>query len=255
MKMKHLYFVLYIGLISCGEDKPAVETEKTEPNEQLSMEELIDRKVKAELSIPGTVNYTMSIHKAQLNDDEFEDAIIVVNRKEHTLQSAIDKNNVAYQEEVGYFGNYNFLFYYDGMTHTVTRKIAVPSNGLIPLKVEFANILTEGYKDFTLDVRIREARYRNFYTVRKGAPALIFQCEIHNVDDVNNFNVNHVKYDVGSHSLSKDIVIYNAKVKFTIPKDLSSDFEIETEPKGEEKFRFFYYPAQQKYFIKKDQIQ
>lgn len=255
MKLKYLYFFLFIGLMSCGEDEPTVEVETPESNEQLSMENLIDRKVKAELSIPATENHTQSIYKAQLNDDEFEDAIIVVNRKEHTLQTAIDKNNVAYQEEVGYFGNYNFLFYYDGMTHTVTRKIAVPSNGLIPLKVDFANILTEGYKDFTLDIRIREARYRNFYTVRNGVPALIFQCEIHNVDDANNFNVNHVKYDVGSHSLSKDIVIYEANVKSNIPKDLSSDFEIETEPKGDEKLRFFYYPAQKKYFIKKDQVQ
>ena len=254
MKLKYLFFVLSIGLFSCGNDEPAVKAETVEPDEQLSMDELIDRKIQAELSIPATENYTKSIYKAQLNGDEFEDAIIVVNRKEHTLQTAIEKNNADYQKEVGYYGNYNFLFYYDGMTHTVTRKIAVPSNGLIPLKVEFANILTEGYKDFTVDVRIRESRYRNFYTVRNGVPALIFQCEIHNVDDAGNFTANHVKFDIGSHSLSKDIVLYNAEIKSKLPNDLNLEFEFITEPKGEEKLRFFYYPAQQKYFIKKDQM-
>ena len=255
MKLKYLFFFALFALFSCEEEAAKDESNKELPENELSMEQLIESKVTAELSIPATENFTMSIHKAQLNGDDFEDAIIVVNRKEHTLKSAIDNDQVAYQKEVGYFGNFNHLFYYDGKAHTVTRKIAVPSNGLIPLKVEFSKIITETHLDFTIDVRIREARYRNFYTVRQGVPALIFQCEIHNVDETGNFNANHVKFDTGSHSLSKDILIFNAKIKSKIPEDLSSDYDIETEPIGEEKLRFFYYPSQKKYFIMKDQNQ
>ena len=251
MKMNAIYYLFAILLVSCSEDTTENEVEETVSEEQMTMEQLIDRKVRTELSIPATENFNIDILKEQLNDDEFEDAIVVVNRKEFTMQSAAQKNMQKQQEEVAYFGNHNHLFYYDGLSHTVTRKITIPSNGLIPLKVNFENIQTEAYKDFTIDVRIREARYRNFYTVRNGVPALLFQWKIHDIDENGKFFANHIQYDKGSHSLAKDILVFKADILSPIPKDLTSEFEIVTKPKGEMEYRFFYHPKEKKYFTEK----
>jgi hypothetical protein len=242
--------ILAFMLFSCDESKDQETIEV--PDEKLSMEDLIHRKVTADLSIPGNENYLMDVYKAHLNTDDFEDAIILVNRKEFVLESMKNSPNADAQKELGYFGNYNHMYFYDGLSHTVTRRITIPSSALIPLKINFLNIQSEAFKDFTLDVRIRESIYRNFYTVRNGAPMLVFQWNIADINENGELNTNHIKYDKGSYSLAKDILIYKGEVLNELPKDLLTDYELKTKPSGELLYRFFYNPKEGAYFTKKD---
>lgn len=249
-----LLFALFFGvlLFSCKENSNKDQDSVEIPDEKLSMKELIHRKVTADLSIPATENYTLEIHKAHLNTDDFEDAIILVNRKEYTIRTVDSSPNGAMQKSIGYFGNHNHMYYYDGLTHTVSRRITVPSSALIPLKINFLNIQSEAFKDFTLDVRIQETFYRNFYTVKNGAPALVFQWNIADISDKGELEANFIKYDAGSYSLAKDILIYKAEILNELPKDLFSDYELKTKPIGEPIHRFFYNPKEAAYFTKKD---
>ncbi len=251
--MKYLWILLFPAFvnIACGNNSNEDAEAKELPDEKLSLEELARRKVMISLDILGTENFNMKIEKAHLNTDDFEDAIILVNRKENALKIAQEKGIVKSQEETNYFGNHNYIFYYDGMTHKVTRPIGVPSSALVPLEISFLNIQSEGFKDFTIDVRLNEARYRNFYTVRNGAPALVFQWPIHNINDAGDFEINHIEYDKGSYSLAKDILIYSGESIDQLPSNLNTNFKLKTKKVGELKYRFFYNPKERKYFTNK----
>ncbi len=251
MKLLYVFPLLAFLLFSCDE-KPVNSGDDTEiPDEKLGMEELIKRKIVAELDIPATENYSFEIKRAQLNEDDFEDAIVLVNRKEHAIARSKEQGRQESDEKLGYVGNHNYLFYYDGMTHAVTRPIGVPSSALIPLELKFENIQTQAYSDFTIDLRIKESRWRNFYTVKNGVPKLVFQWNIQMKNEQGEMEVYHLAYDKGSYSLAKDILIYNGKLNGSLPEDLNSDYKINTTPTGDILYRFFYNPAEQKYFTNK----
>lgn len=251
MKLKSLGFSIVLLLVSCESTDNITETAAEIPDAQLSMEELIDRKVRVSLGILGTEKFTTQIERAHLNTDDIEDAIVLVNRKEFAVQKAVEMDKVAYHEKIQYFGNHNHLFFYDGSTHTVTRNIAIPSSAFIPLRLEFQNIQSEAFKDFTIDVRIQESCWRNFYTIRNGVPALVFQWKLWEKTADGSLKANHFKFDNGSYSLAKDILIFDANIVSKVPDDLSINFSIKTEPKGEILHRFFYYPKEKKYFTNK----
>lgn len=251
MKNMFIYILLIFTLVAC-KDEPVKENQDVDKSEnELSMEELIKRKITADLEIPATENYTLEIHRKHLNPDEFEDAVILVNRKEYVIEKSKKMNRSVQDAKLGFFGSNNHMFFYDGMTHTVTKPIAIASSALIPLKINFHNIHTEAHSDFTLDTRVQESRWRNFYTVKKGIPRLVFQWNVQDYNEENVMITNHFVFDKGTYSLAKDILIYEADLLSDTPSDLMSDFDLKTKPKGEILYRFFYNPNEGKYFTAK----
>ena len=80
--------------------------------------------------------------------------------------------------ELGFMGNYNYFFYFDGALNLISPPLAIPSSPMLPLKVSFENISSSSFKDILIDFRIRNSSYKDYYTVTNHSPRRIFQWKI-----------------------------------------------------------------------------
>jgi len=178
-----------------------------------TLEQRIVRHLEGTLSIPGTEKYEYKTFEADLNGDDSLDIIIAVNQLEKAINEAIEKGNTAKRAELGYIGNYNHIFYLDGKTKELSSPIAVPSSPYARLKISFENIRSEAYKDILVDFRIRNSCFRRFFTIVTKTPRQTFEQKLFDGLGNNKTEAFTIKYEKGSYSLAKDIVIYKATLE------------------------------------------
>lgn len=256
--MKHyLLFGLFVFLISC-EEAPKKESdffENIEKNQETykSIDEKIIRHIESNLSIPRTEKYTYQIYKQRLNDDDSLDYIITVNRLQKALDEAIESNNIAKRAEMGYMGNFNYFLYMDGLTKEITPAIAVPSSPYAELEVSFEHIKTEAFYDFMIDFRIRNSKFRRFYTVIDDTPRQTFEAKIFDRLGETNPEAYIVNFVPGSFSLAKDIWIYKGKLESVTVNSPNDVYSINPNitPTEELERKWFFSDAQNKYFTEK----
>ena len=253
---------LVIGIllfcVSCKEEQKKesefFENIKTIEEVYQSIDDKITRHIEGNLSIPGTEKYTYKVYRQNLNGDDSLDYIITVNRLQKALDEAIQSDNVAKRAEMGYMGSFNFYFYMDGLTKEISTSIAVPSSPYAELEVSFEHIKTEAYYDFIVDFRIRNSKFRRFYTIINEIPRQTFEAKI--FDNLGDSNPESfvVKFAPGSYSLTKDILIYKGKMDpitiesvndvYSIQPNISATKELER--------KWFFSDNQNKYFIEKE---
>ncbi len=216
-----MQYKLLIGLLlfsfSCTEpekkESDFFENIENKEPEYKSIDEKIIRHIESNLRIPGTEKYSYAIYKSNLNGDDSLDYIITVNRLEFALQEAIESGKVAQRAEMGYMGNYNYYFYMDGLSKEISTAIPVPSSPYAELEVEFHNIKTEAYKDFTIDLRITNSKFRRFYTIINDIPRQTFEAKIFDGLGDNNPEAFVIEYEPGSFTLAKDILVYKGTLE------------------------------------------
>ena len=100
-------------------------------------------------------------------------------------------------------GNFNYLFFFDGKLDMLSPPLAIPSSPLVPLSVSFENISSPNYKDILIDFRIRNASYKDFYTVSNHTPRRIFQFK--NFDGLGTklTEAYHFEYGAGSYGIQE----------------------------------------------------
>ena len=215
--MKYLYLsLLFLCLFSCAEDhiqnktidKPLSEVKKSQ-----TVEEIIVRQIEGTLTIPAIEKYTYEIYSEELNGDDSLDFIVTVNRLDFALNKAIEKGNTAQRAAMGYIGNYNFIFYMDGASKEMTQSIPVPSSPHGKLEVSFENVKTEAYKDIIVDFRIRNSKFRRYFSVTNKTPMQTFEILIFDGLGTKESIGYHIEYGTGSYSLSKDILVYKAEIE------------------------------------------
>lgn len=239
---------------SCQEQKERKEVSVEElPTDYSDLNTYAKRHIEATLRIPATEKYTLSIHKENLDGDDKQDAIILVNRYQYAMDEAVKSTNPAKLAELGYMGNYNYFFYFDGALNLISPPLAIPSSPMLPLKVSFENISSSSFKDILIDFRIRNSSYKDFYTVTKHTPRRIFQWKIFDgigTPDEESFIFN---YETGSYCEAKDIVISKGRIG-AIPKKADLfiyEPVISAENKQETLYRFFYLPQKRIYATNK----
>jgi hypothetical protein len=250
----HLLSIIAISLIfsSCKDASTENDTIEDAPEvEKGSLEEIIEQHIEGNLKIPGTEDYSFKIYKEHLDGDEKMDAIITVNRYQFAIDEAAKGNNTAKRAELGFMGNYNYIFYYDGGLDKISPQIAIPSTPQTELKVSFANLSSNAYKDILVDFRVRNASYRDFYTVANHTPRRIFQWK--NFDGLGD-NVSEayiLKIEEGAVGLQKDILVMKADI--VQPKEKVDLFTYEPKliESNELVHRFFYNDQMGKYVTMK----
>lgn len=253
--MKIVLLSLILILLACTakpEEKNVFGQEtKQKETADLKFEERVKREVEAKLNIPATEKYKLEVKKAHLNADEKEDAIITVNRLELAEKEAAE-DKTGNRTKLGYMGNYNSFFYYDGKLDKISVPTAIGSSGKTPLKVSFDNIQSEIYQDLIVEYRIRNSAFRNYYLIENGTLVLVFQWKLFDMVGDETYEANYIVYEPGSLSLAKDILIYKGKIKnysTKIPDIYRYDPEIQKG--GPLIYRFFYDPGTMKYMTKK----
>ena len=252
---KATYFLILLSLcISCSEsteEQRKVIDESELPEEKGDLNSYAKRHVESQLRIPSNERYELKIYKENLDGDDKEDAIITVNRLNFAIEEAANSVNPAKRAEIGYMGNFNFFFFYDGAKDLISPPIVIASSPMLPLKISFENISSENYKDILIDFRIRNSSFKDFFTVINHIPRRVF--EFRNFDGMGTtrsecYSFNFTK---GSYSAFKDIQVMKANLG-AIPKNADLNlFEPEITPTNELLYTFFYVPQEGKYMTKR----
>ncbi len=256
MKSRLLYHLIFLCLLfqACQEnssDELPVVDESQLPDDKSDLETYAKRHVQAQLQISVNEKYTMKIYKENLDGDDKEDAIITVNRLNYAIDEAANSANPAKRAEIGYMGNFNFFFYYDGAKDMISPPIVIASSPLLPLKISFENISSENYKDIVIDFRIRNSSFRDFFSVINHTPRRVF--EFRNFDGMGTTKSEcySFQYTTGSYSAFKDIQVFKANLG-AIPANADlNTFEPSINPTSELLYTFFYVPQEGKYMTKK----
>lgn len=254
LRMKFGLFVFVLLLFSCNEETSKTKDtlfEEDKPVVNESFEQQLVREVEGKLQIPRKEKYTTKVYRAHLNADNSEDAIVTVNRYEFALSEASASPNPAKVAELGYTGNYNYFLFYDGLLKKFSNPIAVASSPKAPLKVVFENIQSNVFKDITIEYRIRNSAFRNYYLIHQGAIQLMFQWKLFDAVGTTTPEVNFIAYDKGSRSSFKDIIVYPGKIVNYTPaiSDIYA-YEPNVIQNGEPLYRFFFEPSTLKYMTK-----
>lgn len=256
--VKHLTLLLLILLWSCKEQVNTDSTNQTTPQElptkgKQSLDTYTDRMVRARLGIQANEEFELKIYRAQLDADGIEDAIITVNRLDFATKEAMASQNPAKRAELGFMGNFNYFFFFDGKLDMLSPPIAIPSSPLLPLGVSFENISSPNYKDILIDFRIRNASYKDFYTVSNHTPRRIFQFK--NFDGLGTklTEAYNFEYGAGSYGQQKNIFVMEAKLE-ALPNGADQNTYLPKISSLEKiKYTFFYLESEAKYATKDTQ--
>jgi len=249
--VKKLIYPLFFVLAACQNE--AIDTTAPVQEEQLptkgkqSLAQYAERMMRAKLGIQADEQLDYKIYKAQLDADGIEDAIITLNRKDFAMKEAMASPNPAKRAELGFMGNYNYFFFFDGKLDMLSPPIAIPSSPLLPLNVTFENISSEDYKDILIDFRIRNASYKDFYTVSNHTPRRIFQFK--NFDGLGTgvTEAYHFEFGAGSYGPQKNIFVMEAQLGALPQGEDKNTFIPSIKPIEKIKYTFFYLTKEGKY--------
>lgn len=254
--MKAFLYILLLSpfFFSCGneasvEDAALPKEPQTDQGGDLRSRAL--RHVEAQLNIAATERYILEIHKQNLDGDDKEDAIITVNRFNYAIEKAKQSANAAKLAEIGYVGNYNYIFYYDGGLDMISPAIAVPSSPYLPLKISFESITSTEYRDVLVTYRIRNSAFRAFFTIENHTPSRYFEWPEFN--DLGTPKQEAFSFSYVSNAMNprKNIQIYQAKITLA---DTVKNFNVANPSLNKQAklmHEFFYLPAKQTYVTKK----
>ena len=132
----YLLFTVFSLLLFACEETSKQETQEIQTQElptkgKQTLEQYADRMVRAKLNIQANETFSMQIYRAQLDADGVEDAIVTVNRKDFALKEAMASPNPAKRAELGFMGNYNYFFFFDGKLDMLSPPLAIPSSPLL----------------------------------------------------------------------------------------------------------------------------
>lgn len=255
--VKYLFLFLPLFIWSCKEQVANDEQSHTEQQLATKGKQALatyaDRMVRAKLGIQANEKFELKIYRAQLDADGIEDAIITVNRLDFAMKEAMASPNAAKRAELGFMGNFNYFFFFDGKLDMLSPPLAIPSSPLLPLSVSFENISSPNYKDVLIDFRIRNASYKDFYTVSNHTPRRIFQFK--NFDGLGTklTEAYHFEYGAGSYGIQKNIFVMEGKLEALPAGADKNTYVPKIKPIEKIKYTFFYLESEAKYATKDSQ--
>ncbi len=237
---------------SCGDENTAESTDPTEDPTEKSHESLdtrAKREIMASLAIPVNEKFTMRIYKEYLNADTIIDAIITINRLEYAMDEAIKNNREAKAAELGFTGNYNYLFYYDGALDRISNPIFAPSSPGRELDIEFKSIVAPTRKDVIVGYRIRNSAWKSYFSVFNDHDLMmVFQWKSFDYAGEDNPEALIHSFEENSNQVPMDIAIYKSEID-SYTKNIGDMYKYipSITRKKELQLKFFLDPMAKKY--------
>ena len=223
---------------------------KSIPVKTLEFEAALNRHVSALLKIPPTEDFDFQVHYAFLDRDTLLDAVVLVNRAAYAQEKAKKENNEDFFRYLGYSGPHNHVFVYQGQSGKVLETVPVGSTVFHPLKISFDYVSTPTHLDFWVDYRIRNGKYRNYYTVRGDKLYLTFNAPIFDEIGEPFPKAYYHKLVESPIRTAFDIAVYHAEIKGYNPEkieDFNNFTPEEILPKDELYVYFIFDEATKKY--------
>ncbi len=209
--------------------------------------DLICRRIKIDPTDIGT----FEMHRAHLNADADEDGYVVMNLAPRALRDMEKSSNPARFKDMGYIGDYNFIYVWNGKTRTLGTAFKLSGNGLIPLKVTASNFLDPGFLALSAEYRVQNSTFETFFRNINGQLIPVFSYA--KVDGIGTpeMQVTTHRFEENPSNIEKDIVIvkglltnYNEteaatnRNSYDVGKILPTDSIV---------YRFFYDESSKKY--------
>lgn len=212
MKYTYLFPLVLIAVFSSCTDDATDEIVKENSNKE-SFDSRMRREIQTALDIPATERYSLRIYREYINSDTTQDAIITVNRLQYAISESVRKKTEVKDAELGYLGNHNFFFYYDGALDKISVPLPIPSSPGRELEVNFRPITSKTKMDVMIDYRIRNSGYRNYYTVlNEHDLALVFQWNVFDLSLKDKPNAYFHDFVPSPDGIGYDIAIYQSQV-------------------------------------------
>lgn len=225
-KFNLLYVTIVLPILSlftaCADEGDTMNKTSDKQESSLTFEEKAKRAVEADLKINASEKYDIQIHKAYIDRDTIEDAVILVNRKQWAFERIKKNKNEKFAKKIGYTGPYNNVFVYLGKYNKFISTPTIGSSAEYPLEVEFETITTPSQKDFFVDYRIINSMHRNYYTVRDDRVFLTFNCPVFDSIGELEPKVYSIEHRESSVRLAKDIVLYEGKIPGYNPSEIEN---------------------------------
>jgi hypothetical protein len=247
---KLIILVLLVLICSCSNNENNLDLDKKKTNTaSIPFEEMAKNEAMTKLRIPMNEEFAIEIYKAHLNQDEIEDAIITINRLDFAIEEASKSKNSSQIAAFGYLGKYNYFMFYDGKLEKFSVPILVSSSAKKPLKIKFEHVESDFFQNVIVEYRVRNAAFQNFYRIHHNSMNQMFQWKIFDSIGHQKPFANYIEYGEGSISLSKDILIYEGKIK-NYNKNIENHYlyEPEIEKNGKLLYRFFFDPKTGEYY-------
>jgi hypothetical protein len=237
---------------SCGDETTTDPTEIVESKSEKSNESLdarAKREIMASLAIPVNEKFSMRIYKEYINADTIEDAIITINRMEYAMDEAIRSNRQAKAAEMGFTGNYNYLFYYDGALDRISNPVFAPSSPGRELDIEFKSIIAPTRKDIIVGYRIRNSGWKSYFSVFNDHDLMmVFQWKSFDYAGDDHPEAFVQTYEENPNQVPMDIAIYSSEID-SYTKNIGDMYTYlpSITKKKELRFKFFLDPVAKKY--------
>jgi len=253
MKLVEISIIcLLLMTTSCGDETTADSVENTEDTNQKSNETLdarARREIMASLAIPVNEKFSMKIYKEYINADTIEDAIITINRMQYAMDEAIKNKREAKAAEMGFTGNYNYFFYYDGALDRISNPIFAPSSPGRELDIEFKSIIAPTRKDVIVGYRIRNSGWKSYFSVFNDHDMMmIFQWKSFDYAGEDHPEAFVHTYEENPNQVPMDIAIYSSEID-SYTKNIGDMYTYipSITKKKELRFKFFLDPVANKY--------
>lgn len=245
-------FCLLLLTGSCTEEPTTDYPEETVESGGKSKESFdarAKREIMAALAIPVNEKFSLRIYREYLNADTILDAIITVNRLEYAMNEAIRNNREAKAAELGFTGNYNYLFYYDGELDKISNPIFAPSSPGRELDIEFKSIVAPTRKDIIVGYRIRNSGWKSYFSVFNDHDLMmVFQWKAFDFAGEDHPEALIHSYEENPQQVPMDIAIYTSEID-SYTKNIGDVYKYvpSITKKKELKFKFFLDPVMKKY--------
>lgn len=217
-------------------------------DKSLPFNERIRQFVERRLQIDVNEKYRLKVYEAYLNNDSKLDVVVTVNRLEHAYKKAEEENRVSKSETMGYFGSYNYVFYYSSIKDEFSKPIAIISTPQRELKVSFENISSTQHQDILIDYAIRNSQFRKVFLMFNDNPSYTFQWKLYDAWGTDDLEAYCFQFEKGSYSAVKDIVINQAIMQNIKPDENYNTITPQIECTDKLVKRFFYNPKDGKYY-------
>ena len=208
---------LLLAVSSCNDESAADTNITTENTDGKKNNESFDarakREIMASLAIPVNEKFSLRIYKEYINADTIEDAIITVNRLEYAMDEAIRNKREAKAAEIGFTGNYNYIFYYDGALDRISNPIFAPSSPGRELDIEFRSIVAPTRKDVVVGYRIRNSGWKSYFSVfNEHDLMMVFQWKSFDYAGEDHPEALFHEFEENPNQVPMDIAIYESEI-------------------------------------------
>lgn len=248
------FFAIAIFFASCSgsSENELIEEEedlfKVELNfEEAALKDLIQRRIKIENGDIGS----FEIHRTHLNADAIEDGYVVMNLAPRAKKDMEKSANPARFQDMGYIGDYNFIYVWDGKSRTLGTAFILKGNGLTPLKVTASNFLDPGYKSLSAEYRVQNSTFETFFMNINGQLIPVFSYNKVDLIGTPEMTVNTHIFAENPAQIEKDILIVKGELRDYNETEAAlnkNNYDVGyIKPTDEVVYRFFYDERSRKY--------